>query len=552
MQTVDAVVVGAGHHGLVAAATLADAGWEVLVLEGRDRVGGAVSSREVDGFILDDYSACHPLAVASPVLRSLDLHHHGLRWAHAERPLVHLGSPDAAAAAIHADPAETAAHLAEDFPGDGDTWLALVEQYRRIREPLLDALLTRWPPVAPSARLVRVAGVRALPDLARFLLLPVTRMGEELFHGTAGRDLLAGNALHSDVPPTAPVSGMFGWLMTMLAQDVGFPSPVGGSGALAEALRSRAEAAGARVRTRAPVTGITPQAGGGLLVRTADGRRVRARRAVLADVSAPDLYLRLLDPDAVGDGVRRRLRAFQWDLPTLKLNYRLAGPVPWRDPAAHGAGVIHLGHATPGLVEWSAALEAGRLPEDPFCLVGQMTTIDPSRSPAGTEALWLYTHLPRGVTDAAASARLVNRCETLLDAHAPGWRDLVLDRWVQTPGDLEADNPNLREGAVGGGTQQLFQQALWRPFTSLGGPRTVVPGLYLASAAIHPGGGVHGGCGYLAARAALGDAKPWGRPRAALLRTVSRAVVETPPWPSGGASGPVAAPPPPARVPERP
>ena len=530
MRTVDAVVVGAGHHGLVAAVTLADAGWDVVVLEERDEVGGAVSSRTVDGFVLDEFSACHPLARSSPVLRGLDLESHGLAWAHAPRPLAHVAHPDRPAAVIEDDPHATAARLAEDHPRDGDTWLALVEHYRRIRDPLLAALLTRWPPVAPAARLVRAAGPASMPDLARFLLLPVTRMGEELFEGQAGRDLLAGNAMHSDVPPTAPVSGVFGWLMTMLAQDVGFPSPVGGTRQLALALRSRAQAAGADVRTGTPVASIEPGRARGALVHTASGETIRARRAVLADVSAPALYGRLLPEAVVPDGIRRRLHEFLWDLPTLKLNYRLSGPMPWRDEAARGAGVLHLGHSWRGLVQWSAGLEAGELPRLPFSLVGQMSTIDPSRSPAGTQALWLYTHPPRGHTDSRSTLELTRRSEATFDEYAPGWRDLVLDRWVQSPTDLEADNANLGEGAVGGGTQQIFQQALWRPFTSLGGPRTAIPGVYLASAAIHPGGGVHGGCGYVAARAALADAAWWGRPYGAAHRRALRGLYARPDW----------------------
>ncbi len=530
MTDVDAVVVGAGHHGLVAAATLADAGWEVVLLESRDVVGGAIASREIDGFVMDEFSACHPLAAASPVLQGLDLDRFGLRWAHAERPLVHLGAPERPAAVLASSPEETARRLGADHPADGDTWLALVEHYRRIREPLLAALLTRWPPVRPGVALVRAAGLATLGDLARFLLLPVTRMGVELFEGDAGRDLIAGNAMHSDVPPTAPVSGMFGWLMTMLAQDVGFPSPVGGSRALAQALRARAEATGVEVRTGTQVTAVEPRSPGAT-VRTEGGDTYRARRAVLADVSAPDLYERLLPAGSVPAGLQRRLaETFEWDLPTVKLNYRLAAPMPWRDPAAHGAAVVHLGRTTPGLVEWSAGLEAGHLPSEPFALVGQMTTIDATRSSAGTEALWAYTHLPRGRTDADAVTHVTTAYEDMADAYAPGWRDLVLERWVQSPTELERSNQNLGQGAVGGGTQQLFQQTIWRPVTSLGGPRTVVPGVYLASAAIHPGGGVHGGCGYIAARAALQDAAWWGRPGAGLQRAALRRMYARVDW----------------------
>lgn len=515
-ETVDAVVVGGGHHGLVAASYLADAGWDVLVLEERDVVGGAVGSREVDGWILDAFSACHPLALASPVLQALDLEDHGLRWAHAQTQLAHVaragGGP---APVLYRDAEDTAAALAEDDPRDGRTWTHLVEQYADIKGPLLDAILTRWPPVADAARLARVVGLADLPDFLRFALLSTTRMGEELFHGRAGRELLAGNAMHADAPPTSPVSGMYGWLMTMLAQDVGFPSPVGGTRELAFALRRRAEAAGARVETGVSVTRVVVRGGQVHGVECADGRRIRVRRAVVADTSAPMLYQRLLDERDVPAGLRARLRAFQWDLPTVKLNYRLAEPMPWTAPQARGAGVVHAGQDVPGLVQWSAELEAGRVPEHPFALIGQMSSIDATRSPAGTETMWLYTHLPRGCTDPQAAETITRHSEAMLDDYAPGWRDLVLDRWVQTPRGLEEDDANLGEGGVGGGTQALLQQAIWRPTSGFGGPWTHVRGLYLGSAATHPGGGVHGGCGYLAARAALTDS---GTPGALVAR----------------------------------
>lgn len=514
VQEVDAVVVGAGHHGLVAAAVLADAGWDVLVLEEQPRVGGAVASRESGGWVEDEFSACHPLAVVSPVLRELDLAAHGLEWAHAERPLAHLGLPDSPPVALHADAARTAAALEADHPGDGDAWLELVALWQRLKDPFLRALLTRWPPVRDAARIAARVGLADVPDLARFALLPVSQMGMEHFRGEGGRQLLTGNALHADIPPTAPGSGLFGWIMSMLAQDAGFPSPRGGTRRLAEALLRRAQSAGARVEVATPVGRIWLRGNRIHGVSTASGRRIRARRAVIADTSAPALYGRLLAQDDVPPGLRRRMGRFTWDLPTVKLNYRLSQPVPWTSSVARGAAVVHAGQDLDGMVRWSADLEARTLPRRPFALVGQMSTIDATRSPAGTEALWLYTHLPRHETDlAGATSRAVEASEAMLESLAPGFGDTVLDRWDQGPADLEAADANLGAGAVAGGTQQLFQQAVWRPVTGLGGPRTHVDGLYLGSAAIHPGGGVHGGCGYLAARAALQDSRWWGVPR---------------------------------------
>ena len=246
---------------------------------------------------------------------------------------------------------------------------------------------------------------------------------------------------------------------------------------------------------------------------TADGRRVRARRAVVADTSAPALYDRLLPASAVPAGLRRRLERFEWDLPTIKLNFRLSEPAPWRSEAARGAAVVHAGQSSRGLVRWAAAIDSGVLPERPFALVGQMSTVDPTRSPEGTEALWAYSHVPReSWADHEVVAAGIERVEEMLEGLAPGFREVVLDRWDQTPTSLQESDANLGQGGVGGGTQQLFQQAIFRPVTGLGGPRTHLAGLYLGSAAIHPGGGVHGGCGWLAANAALRDHRWWGRP----------------------------------------
>lgn len=527
---VDAVVIGAGHHGLVAATVLADAGWDVLVLEARDVVGGAVASVSRDRWVLDEFSACHPLAVASPVLRGLELETHGLAWAHAARPLAHaVEDSDGTGAAIEAEAWRTAAALDQDAQGDGAQWLRLVEHYRSIKGPLLDALLTQWPPTTSAARLLRAIGPTQALDFARFALLPVDRMGVELFRGTRGRDLLAGNAMHADIPPQAPGSGLFGWLMSMLAQDVGFPSPQGGTAMLATALAARAAAAGAEIRTGTRVQQVLVESGRAVGVVTAGGARVRARRAVIADASGPALYDRLLPDAAVPAGLRTRLRRFDWDLPTVKLNYCLSGPMPWRAERAHGAGVVHAGLPGAALGRWSADLDSGRVPAHPFALVGQMTTIDPSRSPAGTEALWLYTHAPRRRVDGDTARLVVERAETMLDGLAPGWRDLVRDRWDQFPQQLESADENLGDGAVGGGTMQLFQQAFWRPVTGLGGPGTHLEGLFLASAAVHPGGGVHGGAGFVAARAALREQAWWGRPlRRLRLASLHRLYAEPP------------------------
>ena len=397
-QSVDAIVIGAGPNGLVAANALADAGWEVLLLEANPEVGGAVSSADVTvpGFKSDMFSAFYPLAAASPIIQGLDLGSHGLTWVQAEKVLAHA-LPDGNAAVLYRSPEETAAGLEEFGKGDGQAWLDMFANWQTIRDSLLDAMFTPIPPVKSLLKLVSHTKVRGTLDLARLSVLPVRRLAAETFTGDGGGLLLTGNAMHADVPPEAAGSGVFGWLLAMLGQDVGFPVPQGGAQNLAFALQRRFESLGGQVRLDARVTEVVTSSGRAVGVRTADGTTVKARRAVLADVVAPTLYQDLVGLDKMPGRVRGDMKRFQWDNPTLKLNWALDGPVPWRAGGPHGAGTVHFGVDLDGFVDFAADLTLGRPPRHPFTLFGQMTTADPTRSPAGTESAWAYTHVPHAV-----------------------------------------------------------------------------------------------------------------------------------------------------------
>ncbi|MBD3783990.1 MAG: NAD(P)/FAD-dependent oxidoreductase, partial [Micrococcales bacterium] len=222
MELCDAVVVGAGPNGLVAAIALADAGWEVLLVEAQDTLGGAVRSAEViaPGVVTDLFSAFYPLAAASPVIRDLGLEEHGLVWRRSPDVLAHP-LPDGTCAVLHPDAEDTAERLEREAAGDGDAWLRMVEQWQRLRDPLLDALFTTFPPVRPGLRLARALRAAEALDLARRLALPVRRLVAEEFRGREAGLLLSGNAAHTDVPPDAAGSALYGWLLTMLGQDVG-------------------------------------------------------------------------------------------------------------------------------------------------------------------------------------------------------------------------------------------------------------------------------------------------------------------------------------------
>jgi phytoene dehydrogenase-like protein len=503
----DAVVIGAGHNGLVAANLLADAGWSVLVLEAADHPGGAVHSDESvrAGFSTDQFSAFYPLGVASPVITALDLPRWGLRWSHAPDVLAHVW-PDDRAAVISRDRERTAASIDSFGAGDGAAWLELVATFDRIREPFLDVLFSPFPPVRPGLALARRLGAAEALRFARVGVVPVRRFADEHFRGEAGGLLLAGNALHADLPPEGAGSALFGWLLAMLGQTTGFPVPVGGSGQLTAALVDRFSSRGGQLRLSARVDAIELSAGRAIGVRLADGELIKAG-SILADVSAPSLYADLVGLEHLPSRFARDLASFQWDLPTFKVNWALSGPIPWTAAAARGAGTVHLGVDLDGLTRYAADLATRTMPAAPFLLLGQMTTADPTRSPVGTESVWAYTHVPDGAhlspDDVRRHTELI---EATIERNAPGFRDLVLARTVQAPLDLQSADANLRGGAVSGGTAGIHQQLIFRPIPGLGRAETPIDGLYLASASAHPGGGVHGGPGANAARAALSRA----------------------------------------------
>jgi phytoene dehydrogenase-like protein len=462
------------------------------------------------------------MTVASPAMAALRLEDHGLRWAHA--PAV-VGHPRSAAdddpPMLYRDPARTATELARREPADGENWWRVVRLWQKIKSPLLDALLAPFPPVRPMLRLLLKLGTADAVRLAHLMLQPANTMVEHLFDGEAPRILLLGNAMHADVPPDAPGSGAMGFLMTMLAQDFGWPVPVGGSGQLTAALVNRARSAGAQIECNQNVSRIHVQGGRAVAVTTGGGRTVRARRAIVADVTAPRLFCDMLPAEAVPAGLRRELEHYIWDPPVVKVNYALDGPIPWRSESLRAAGTVHLGADGDGLVRWMADLNTRVVPDHPFMLLGQTTTADPSRSPAGTESVWAYTHLPRNVADDASAEKLAESVDRVIEEHAPGFGSAVIDRFVQRPSDLEASDANLHLGALNGGTAQLPQMLIFRPAPGMGRAETPIEGLYLGSASATPGGSVHGACGRNAANAALANAGVIGWPR----RKLSRAVI---------------------------
>jgi phytoene dehydrogenase-like protein len=493
---------------------LVDRGWDVLVIEAREEPGGAVRSGQVTeaGFVTDLFSAFYPLAAASPHIHELALENWGLEWASSPVVVSHQHI-DGRTAAIHEDIDATCESLERFSPGDGDRWRELHLEWSRVEQPMVDALFTPFPPVVPAARLA--GALRG--DLLRFAragLMPVRRFAEERFNGEGAGWLMAGNALHADLTPDMAGSALFGLMMSGLGQTFGFPFPRGGAGRLTEALVARFEAAGGRLLCGSRVDRIELASGRAIGVRIEDGSLIPARKAVLADVIATTLYGEMLPPSAIPERLAEDLEHFQLDNGTFKVNWALDGPIPWVGEESRRAATVHLAGGIDELSETTAELVRGMIPSKPFLILGQYSMADQTRAPEGCESAWAYTHVPQDPAGDAAGRltgswsdsegrEFAERMEARIEQVAPGFRKLIRSRRIQTPLDLEAANSNLVGGAINGGTAQIHQQLVFRPTPGMAGPATPVANLYLASASAHPGGGVHGGPGANAAKAAL-------------------------------------------------
>ncbi|HYI35154.1 MAG TPA: NAD(P)/FAD-dependent oxidoreductase [Thermoleophilaceae bacterium] len=531
----DALVIGSGPNGLVAANMLAEAGWDVLVCEEQPVAGGAVRSGQVTapGYTHDLFSAFYPLAIASPVMARLELDRFGLSWRRAGVVVAHPGE-DGRTAAISTDLDETAASLDSFAPGDGDAWRRLYALWERVGSDLTEALFTPFPPVRAAARMLGKLGTPSeVARFARMGLLSTRRLGAETFQGHGGARLLAGNALHADLSPDSAAGGLYGWLLCSIGQELGWPVAEGGASALSGALLRRLEHHGGAVRTSSRVERVLVRAGRAVGVRLADGTEIEAQH-VLADTSAPALYGELVEAGELPSGLLSDMDRFQWDNGTFKLNWALSGPVPWGDELTRRAGTVHVTEGVDSLGAQAGELEAGLIPGRPFLVLGQYASFDPTRAPDGAEAAWAYTHVPQAVRGDAGpdgltgswtrseAERFADRMEEEVERLAPGFRESIVDRHLQSPADLQAANANLVNGALNSGTAQVHQQLVFRPTPGVAGPETPVAGLYLASASAHPGGGVHGGAGANAAAAALAEGSRVRRASRSALRALGR------------------------------
>jgi phytoene dehydrogenase-like protein len=470
MPSLDAIIIGAGPNGLTAAITLASNGLAVRVYEAAPTVGGGARTSELTlpGFRHDPCSAVHPLGIGSPVLTRLPLQRHGLRWLHPPLPLAHPFA-DGSAAVLDRSVRQTAASLG----GDARAYRLLMAPFRGHWEQLADGLLRP-----------QLAGLPASPlPLARFALrsgLPAAALAGTLFRGRQGRAMLAGLAAHGMVPLTSPATSAIALLLAIAGHEVGWPVSAGGSQAISDALAGHLTELGGEIVTDYPVRSWS------------DLPNAHVFLFDTSPATLTELAAHLLPPRYV-----RQLRGYAYGPGVFKIDYALAGPVPWTAAEARRAGTVHLG---PEYGDIAAALRAtrrGAAPDPPFLIVSQPSVADASRAPAGRHVLWVYGHVPNGWPGDATAA-----IERQLERFAPGFGDLVLARHVAGPADIAAGNSNYVGGDIGCGSFAGLQ-ALARPVLRRVPYATPNKAIYLCSAATPPGPGVHGMCGYHAARAVL-------------------------------------------------
>jgi phytoene dehydrogenase-like protein len=470
----DAIVVGAGPNGLAAAITLAQAGRSVVVYEASETIGGGSRTKELTlpGFRHDVCSAIHPLGVGSPFFRTLPLDRYGLEWIYPPAPLAH--PLDDGAAVLERSLGAMEASLGKS---DAAAWRSLFAPFVEEWESLAQGILG---PLRPGFQIAHPLISLRMARFAVSALQPARMLAERTFHGERARALFGGMAAHAMLPLERPVSAAIALVLGTLGHLIGWPFPKGGSQAFVDALAAHLRSLGGKIVTGVEVTEL---------------RELPGSRAVLFDVT-PRQVLRIAG-DALPEGYRQRLETYRYGPGVFKVDYALDGPIPWKDATCARAGTVHIGGTLEEIAFAEQSVSRGIVPARPFVLLAQQSLFDATRAPEGKHTAWAYCHVHNG-----CEVDMTARIEAQIERLAPGFHDRILARHTLNPAEMEAYNANYIGGDINGGVQDLGQ-LFTRPVARLDPYATPNKRLYICSSSTPPGGGVHGMCGYYAARSAL-------------------------------------------------
>lgn len=522
MAPYDAIVIGAGHNGLVTALYLARAGWHTLVLERNERVGGAVMSGDVTlpGFTSDLYATNMNLFLASPVYQEFrdDLLRHGLLFRTCSRPYCNV-FPDGTSLRVYQDRERTLEGLRRHNPRDADGWATLYARYQTFKRTLLPLYDTPLPSLAAGwtlAQAARTIGLEEMSEMAQIILSSTRELGESYFATEEARALVASWGMHLDFGPDVSGGGMFPFIEALGDMEAGISIVQGGASHLAEGLAALVREQGGEVRTNAPVVRVLTDGARVTGVELNTGERLFARHAIVANLTPTVLFEHLLRDAALPDAFRRKVQRYAYGPGTMMIHLALSSPPFWAAGGdLHEFAYVHIPPYVEDLARTYTAAINGFLPESPFVIVGQTSAVDPTRAPRDQALLWIQVRtLPSHIRgDAAgeimardwdeAKEPFADRVIQKLEAYAPGIANLILARTVFSPLDLQRHDPTLHGGDSVGGSHHLRQNFLFRPFAGWSTYRMPLENLYLTGAATWPGAGVNAVSGYLAAQEIL-------------------------------------------------